>query len=155
MENIRPLSPNGEIPYQLLLLADPEREVIETYVKRCRCMVMELDGQIIGAYLLLETRPATVELMNIAVVESFQGRGYGKKMLRHAIDTAKHCGYKRIEVGTGNSSLNQLALYQKYGFRITGIEHDYFSKNYSNIIIENGIQCRDMIRMAQDLKDND
>ena len=59
-----------------------------------------------------------VEIKNIAVREDRQGQGLGKKLLQEAIRVAKNKGYERIEIGTGNSSIGQLALYQKCGFRI-------------------------------------
>ena len=58
-----------------------------------------------------------MEIMNIAVVEHLQ-EGIGKKLLSHAIETAKGYGMSKLEVGTGNSSVSQLAFYQKCGFRI-------------------------------------
>ncbi|MCA9766887.1 MAG: hypothetical protein KC455_10775 [Carnobacterium sp.] len=54
-------------------------------------------------------------------------------------------------LGTGNSSIGQLALYQKYHFRIIGIDTNFFTKYYTSNIFENGIQCMDMIRLSQDL----
>lgn len=63
----------------------------------------------------------------------------------------KKNGYKTIEIGTGNSSIGQLVLYQKCGFRITGVDIDFFVRHYQEEIFENGIQCRDMIRLSQDL----
>jgi hypothetical protein len=68
-----------------------------------------------------------------------------------AVHRAKRNGYKTIEVGTGNSSIGQLALYQKCGFRITGIDRDFFIRHYEEDIFENDIQCRDMVRLSQDL----
>ena len=86
--------------------------------------------------------------MNIAVIESCQGQGIGKQLLSEAVKIAERSGCKTIEVGTGNSSLAQLAFYQKAGFRITGVVRDFFvTKN----IIENGIRCRDMIRLSLDV----
>ncbi|MFT6735800.1 MAG: hypothetical protein ACJAS9_004014, partial [Polaribacter sp.] len=38
-------------------------------------------------------------------------------MIEESKRLAKQSGAKIIEVGTGNSSLSQLALYQKCGFR--------------------------------------
>ncbi|PRX42792.1 acetyltransferase (GNAT) family protein [Planifilum fimeticola] len=111
----------------------------------------ERKGQIIGVYVLLPTRPQTVELVNIAVMPLHQGKGIGKKLLKHAIQTAKSMGYKTMEVGTGNSSIGQLAFYQKCGFRMIGIDFDFFTRHYSEAIFENGIQCRDMIRLSRDL----
>ncbi|MGE7923516.1 hypothetical protein ACQKND_10035 [Viridibacillus arvi] len=47
----------------------------------------------------------------------------------------------RILIATGNFSIGQLALYQKYGFRRIEIEieHDYLIKHYKEEIFENGI----------------
>ncbi|MDQ1913803.1 GNAT family N-acetyltransferase [Paenibacillus sp. GD4] len=148
---IRKLERNENYPMELLLLADPSQELIEDYVERGDCYIAEADNQMIGTYVLLSTRPATVELVNIAVTEPMHGRGVGKQLVQHAIQTAASKGFKTIEVGTGNSSLGQLALYQKCGFRIVGIDMDFFTRHYPEEIYENGIRCRDMIRLSQDL----
>lgn len=106
------------IPKSLLLLADPSERQINTYVQRGLTYVAKQEDRVVGVYVLLETRPKTMEIMNIAVVEYMQGKGIGKKLLRHAVETAKGYGMSKLEVGTGNSSVSQLALYQKCGFRI-------------------------------------
>ncbi|RAP76129.1 GNAT family N-acetyltransferase [Paenibacillus montanisoli] len=144
---IRSLGEGETLPYELLLLADPERQAIDAYADRCDCMVMEENGAAVGAYMLLATRPKTAEIMNIAVREDCQGRGYGRKLIEHAVRYCKEQGYRQLEIGTGNSSLGQLGLYQKCGFRVTGVERDYFVRHYAEPIIENGIPCRDMIRL--------
>ena len=96
-----------------MLLADPSERQIATYVQRGLTYVAK-QGSVIGVYVLLETRPKTMEIMNIAVAE--QGKGIGKKLLRHAVETAKGYGMSKLEVGTGNSSVSQLALYQNVDF---------------------------------------
>ena len=106
------------IPKSLLLLADPSEQQVATYVQRGVTYVAKQEDNVIGVYVILETRPKTMEIMNIAVVEHLQGKGIGKKLLSHAIETAKGYGMSKLEVGTGNSSVSQLALYQKCGFRI-------------------------------------
>ncbi|GAB0169234.1 GNAT family N-acetyltransferase [Lysinibacillus sp. CTST325] len=149
--DIRKLNKDEKLPMELLLLADPSREIIEEYVNRGECFVAEIEQQIIGVYVLLPTRPETVELVNVAVVEEQHGRGIGKQLVMDAIKVVKTKGYKTIEIGTGNSSIGQLALYQKCGFRIIGVDMDFFVKHYPEEIFENGIQCRDMVRLSQDL----
>ena len=148
---IRALGRNESPPMPLLLLADPSEELVRDCLCRGQCFVAELDEEVIGVYVLLPTRPLTVEIVNVAVAPPFQGRGIGKRLIGHAIETARQQGYKTIEIGTGNSSIGQLALYQKFGFRITGIDRDFFVRRYRKPIWENGIQCRDMIRLSQDL----
>jgi len=149
--DIRKLNKDEKLPMELLLLADPSREIIEEYVNRGECFVAEIEQQIIGVYVLLPTRPETVELVNVAVVEEQHGRGIGKQLVMDAIKVVKTKGYKTIEIGTGNSSIGQLALYQKCGFRIIGVDMDFFVKHYPEEIFENGIQCRDMVRLSRDL----
>ncbi|MHA6251138.1 GNAT family N-acetyltransferase [Oceanobacillus sp. CAU 1775] len=149
--DIRLLNENENPPMDLLLLADPSQKIVEEYLNRGDCYIAEDDNQAIGVYVLLPTRPETVEIVNVAVVENHHGKGIGKLLVIDAIKTAKEKGYKTIEIGTGNSSVGQLALYQKCGFRITGIDTDFFIRHYQEEIFENGIQCRDMIRLSQDL----
>ncbi len=148
---IRPLREDEQPPMDLLLLADPSESIVSGYVKRGSCWIAEANRAVVGVYVLLETRPETVELVNVAVREDVQGRGIGKKLVLHAVETARKAGFRTIELGTGNSSIGQLALYQKCGFRIIGVDTDFFVRHYDHPIFENGIQCRDMIRMRQDL----
>jgi hypothetical protein len=44
-----------------------------------------------------------------------------------------------------------MLLYQKCGFRIVGVDFDFFRRTHPEPIYENGIECRDMIRMRIDL----
>ncbi|QGH35592.1 GNAT family N-acetyltransferase [Gracilibacillus salitolerans] len=149
---IRKLNKNDKPPIDLLFLADPSRKLIEEYLKRGACYIAEKNNKIIGVYILLPTKPNTIELVNIAVSEHEQGKGVGKQLIMDAIQKSTANGYKTIEVGTGNSSIGQLALYQKCGFRINSIDRDFFVRHYEEDIFENGIWCRDMIRLSQKLK---
>ena len=148
---IRQLKNTEPLPMELLLLADPSEAIVREYMKRAVCYVMEQDEKIVGIYSLLPTRPGTVELVNIAVDESQQNKGFGKALIQHAIETARSQGYRTIEIGTGNSSISQLALYQKCGFRMTHIDRNFFLRHYEEPIVENGIQCVDMVRLSREL----
>lgn len=148
---IRKLEERDNIPMDLLLLADPSKSIVEEYITKGECFIAESEKQVVGVYVLLPTRPKTIEIVNVAVAEKHHGKGIGKFLITDAIDVAKTKDYKTIEIGTGNSSIGQLALYQKCGFRIIGIDYDFFIKHYEEEIFENGIRCRDMIRLSKDL----
>lgn len=148
---IRKWNAEEQPPMELLLLADPSTDLVEEYLGRGSCFLAEQEGEVIGVYVLLPTRPGTIELVNVAVAESHQGQGIGKQLVLHAVETAKALGYQTIEVGTGSTSISQLALYQKCGFRMTGIDRDFFVRHYDEEIYENGMLLRDMVRLAQDL----
>ena len=152
MIHIRPLSGDQSVPMDLLLLADPSKEKVLTYVQSGSCYAAYHDQDVIGVYVLLSLSQQTVEIINVAVKESWQGKGIGKQLIHHAIAEAKAAGFHTIEIGTGNSSIQQLALYQKCGFRMTSIDHDFFLKHYDEPIFENGIQCMDMVRLSLTLQ---
>lgn len=144
----------------LLLDADPSQANVDDYLNRGDLYIARLtdesaqetqSGNIVGLYVNLLTRPRTIEIMNVAVTPELQGRGIGKQLVQHAIETARSMRAKTIEIGTGNSGVGQLALYQKAGFRIVGVDADYFVRYYEDGIYENGMQVRDMIRLSQDL----
>lgn len=148
---IRKLLQHEAPPFELLLLADPSREQVEQYIANGECRVAEEEGEIVGVYVLVKLGITTMEIINIAVDERIHGRGIGKKLMSDAIQTAKVLGCKFLEVGTGNSSIGQLAFYQKSGFRIDGVIKDFFVDHYEEEIMENGIQCRDMIRLSMEI----
>lgn len=148
---IRPLdSDQDEIPYDLLLLADPSTRMVEDYIGRGHCYLAFMGDELIGEFVLIHTHPQTYEIVNIAVKEEHQAKGMGKQLVLKAIEEARKKNAGSIEIGTGNSSIRQLRLYQSCGFRIIGIDPDFFVRNYSEEIWEDGIQCRDMIRLRID-----
>ena len=133
-------------PMALLLLADPSEEAVNQYLKESRCFIAVLSDEIVGVCLLKPVSKKGLELMNIAVSPSTQKSGVGTQLLRHVIDTVKAEGAPYLEVGTGTFGY-QLTFYQRQGFRVDRVDKDFFVKNYSKPLIENGIQHKDMLRL--------
>ena len=101
---------------------------------------------------MLHTRPFTAELVSLAVHEAWQGRGIGRRLVGHAIRTARESGFRRLELGTGDAGIGQIALYERCGFVRCGIDVDYFRKHSPTPIFENGVECRHMVRLRMELK---
>lgn len=131
--------------YPLLLLADPNKEKIDSYITKSDCFVLELNNEIIGVLLLQKINKTSLEIKNIAVSEEHQNKGFGKKLIKSIIKRTKNETENKLVVCTGNSSIDQLAFYQKLGFRIFDIQYNYFTQNYSSPILENGILCEHKI----------
>ena len=93
-----------------------------------------------------------LELKNIAVISERQGEGIAKQLINAVKAHAGQTGATSLMVGTGNSSLSQLALYQKCGFRLSHVIPDFFS-DYPEPIFENGIPCIDMVVLKINFKD--
>jgi len=139
------------IPYELLELADPSKTHIEAYLKNRTCYLAKIGKETIGVMVLLELDATNIELKNIAIMPSLQGKGYGKALLGHAINVSRVLGYHKLTVGTGNSSIGQLAFYQKSGFEIQHIIKNYFVDHYPEPIFEDGIQCKHMVVLERRL----
>lgn len=140
-----------EAPMDLLLLADPSYQRVKAYLNSGICVAYKEDDGIVGSYILVALDTERIELVNIAVKDSKQGVGIGKKLLNHAIAFATENHFKEMIVGTGNSSINQIAFYQTAGFRLVDVLFDFFSQDNEAPIYENGIWCRDMLRFKRQL----
>lgn len=168
--HIEPLNP-AEAPWPLLLSADPSREKVRGYLAGSTCFAARESfqregqpprpggrGEVLGMCVLVPLpadgdAPGTAaawEVMNIAVAEALHHRGLGTALLRRAIAWARSQGAPRIEVGTGSFG-DQLVFYQRAGFRVTGIEPDFFLRNYTTQLWERGVQHRDMLRLTLSL----
>jgi ribosomal protein S18 acetylase RimI-like enzyme len=148
MENISIVEvPWREAPVDLLLLADPSLEKLNSYLKASKCVVALNDEEPIGAYVLKPLVQASYELMSIAVLPEFRKRGVEALLLQHAVSFARESGARRLEVGTGTFGY-QLAFYQRQGFRAYKIDKDFFLNNYPEPIYEDGIQLKDMLRLS-------
>lgn len=140
---------NRERFMQLLLLADPSQEMIMKYLNRGYLFVLFDHDDVYGLLHLDPREEGEIEIKNIAVKEDAQGRGYGRQLVQQAIWFSRNIGYKKLIVGTGNSS--NFVFYQKMGFRFQSVIRDFFTENYTEPIIENGIHCRDMVMLDLDL----
>jgi len=150
--HIERLTQTHQPPFDLLELADPSREQINAYLETGTCYVARIEAETVGVSVLNPIDAACIEVKNIAVKESEQGKGLGKALLEHAEAVGRKLGYEKLIIGTGNSSIGQLALYQKQGFELSRIEKDFFTRNYPEPIFENGIQCKHMVMLEKVLR---
>lgn len=137
----------------LLLQADPDWSQVQDYLPNATVLGIAQEGRWIAEICLLPVDADYFEIKNLSVQPADQGRGLAKALIQHVIDILTQQGAKGIWVKTGNSSLDQLALYQKSGFRMDHIEKDVFL-NYSEMIFENGIRCLDQVVLVLQLNVN-
>ncbi|EGK2525436.1 GNAT family N-acetyltransferase [Listeria monocytogenes] len=141
------------VPLTLLLDADPCEKQIATYFNKSHVLQLMQADTIIGVVCLFPLNKNQLEIMNIVVSSEYRNQGIGKKLLEKAFDYATHKRFSKIIVKTGNSSIDQLAFYQKNGFRMQHIIPNYFTENYpKQTITENGIVCLDQIILLKEIK---
>lgn len=141
-------------PLDLLLLADPSETKVRAYLAASRCFAAVDDGAVVAACAVQPRGAGTHELMSIAVRPGSQKSGIGTALLEWIVDLYEKAGAARLEVGTGSFGY-QLAFYQRQGFRVTAIDRDFFTRNYPEPIVEEGIQLRDMLRLTREFGPQD
>jgi ribosomal protein S18 acetylase RimI-like enzyme len=142
-----------QLPYDLLLLADPSRDLVDEYLKSSDIYAARQNNEILGIVVLFPLTIETVEIKNVAVKTEFQGKGLGRFLIENAVQVALLNRQKSVCIGTANSSVGQLYLYQKLGFEITEIKRNFFTDNYAEPIYENGIQAKHMLILTRQLND--
>lgn len=142
--------PEGTIPLDLLLLADPSEKCVQKYLANSYCFAALHANTIIGAIVANDVAEDLIEIFNVAVRPDFQQKGIGGELLKFSIQHFKSMGTKRVEIGTGSFGY-QLQYYHRAGFRVESVLKNHFVQCYSQPIYENGIQHKDMLRLYIEL----
>jgi ribosomal protein S18 acetylase RimI-like enzyme len=144
---------DNKLLYEFLLLADPSKELVDEYLKQSDIYIARQNDETLGVVVLFPLTIETVEIKNVAVKPELQGQGIGSFLIENAVQVALLNRQKSICIGTANSSVGQLYLYQKLGFEITDIKRHFFTDNYAEPIYENGIQAKHMLLLTRQLND--
>lgn len=127
-----------------LLLADENEIIVNTYINDGEMYSIHLNNEIVGVVLFTYHSNQVVELKNIALDPKYRGRGLGKVVITKAFKKFERKGISKVIVGTANSSIGNVAFYQKVGFRMVEIRKNFF-KDYPEPIFEDGIRAIDMV----------
>ncbi|WP_345244479.1 GNAT family N-acetyltransferase [Pontibacillus salipaludis] len=141
---------NRENMFPLLKLADDSEDKIREYIHEGELYEVSQNNQTVGAILLTFPAKHEVEIKNMALIHTKRGQGIGKKLIQDVCTIYRRKGYLSMIVGTANSSIGNLAFYQKAGFRFNAIKKDFFN-SYKEPIMEYGIQAVDMIILKKSL----
>lgn len=112
----------------------------------CRTYAGRVAGRTIGAAIVrfavaASGEPEPTEIVYLAVAPVERGRGYGRRIVA-AIQSQLRTG--TLLVGTANSSIDNIAFYQRCGFRMREIRRGFFG-DVRPPLREYGIVMRDMI----------
>jgi GNAT superfamily N-acetyltransferase len=135
----------------LLLLAEPSARALRWSLANLSDVVYraDLDGALVGAA-TMRWRDDPCELVELAVAEEAQGRGVGRALVGWLLGEARRRRRSAMLVGTANSSLGNLAFYQRCGFRMDHVRKDYFWYDRSGRS-EHGIPTRDLLVFRYEL----
>ncbi|UOQ45131.1 GNAT family N-acetyltransferase [Halobacillus salinarum] len=136
----------------LLLIGDESEEMVKEYMDTGDLYEIIFKGKVAGVCLFTYFDHHVVELKNIGILPEYRSRGLGKTVLHQACHLYKNKKMTEMIAGTANSSIENLAFYQKAGFQFAEIRKGFFLQ-YPEPIFENGIQAVDMILFKKGLKE--
>lgn len=146
---IRQITRNKDEYMNLLLMADPQEDMIERYLDKSDLYVLVNGGDVCTVCVVEPLKNRKCELKNIATRTEDRGKGYAKYMLRYICErysTACDVMY----VGTGNYK-EIIGFYEQCGFIHSHIVANFFSENYREPIYEDGVRLTDMIYLKKQL----
>ena len=97
----------------------PMQDDYPAQIAKGRVHVLEVGERLAGVLVLIDE---TDELLldNVALDPDFQGRGLGRVLVQFAEDQARARGCGAIRLYTHETMVENVALYQKLGYQITG-----------------------------------
>lgn len=143
--NIKKITLNRSDYMDMLLLADPSEKMVNSYLNNSEMFVLSVNGEPVCEAVVVKVSDNICELKNLATKKEYQGYGFGKQMLQHLFQNYKN-KFNTMIVGTSSP-----AFYEKFGFEYSHTISNFFTDNYDEPIMDNGVKCIDMIYMKKDL----
>jgi len=94
--------------------ADPQHTILDGGGK---IFLAVLDGRPVGCCALLATAPGEFEVVKMAVTESAQRHGIGRRLIERTIAEGFALGAQRLYLETNHSLAGAIRLYEAQGFR--------------------------------------
>ena len=147
MVNIRQII-EKERYMELFLEADPEREIVEKYLKDADVYGIFENDKLLCEVTIVKINDEICELKNIATIKDERGKGYARKIIAYIAPLYRN-KYKRMIVGTTE---NNIPFYVKCGFdKYYKTVKNFFIDNYTKEIWDGDLQCIDMYYYFMDL----
>ena len=141
---------NDKLNYlDLLLEADPEKEVVEKYIDKGDLYVYFENEKAVAEIFITKVDNDTCELKNIATLDEARGKGYASKLIQYVFQEYSNT-YKRMIVGTTE---NMIPFYVLKGFnKYYKTSKNFFIENYNKEIFDGNLQCIDMYYYSKEFK---
>ena len=144
-EEVRRISAGKEAFMPLLLEADPSEAMIRRYLDAGELYVLTVHGKPACVAVMLADEGGDWELKNLATAPDMRGRGYATRLMEHLIKLySPRC--ERLRVGTSPANVG---FYERFGFKTAGVRERFFTDNYPEPIVEDGVTLTDMIVMER------
>lgn len=147
---VKQITTNKREFIDLLLLADEEEKMIDKYLDRGEVFVLYDENKVRSVCVVTYEDAGVYEIKNMVTEPDSQRMGYASHLIEFIFARYKKQKALSMIVGTGYGT-STVDFYKKCGFNESHIVKKFFTDNYSNPIVENGVQLVDMIYLKKDL----
>lgn len=108
--------PFGQNLIQNIYLAAPEL-----------CLILELNNEIIGFLLGGYTAlPRQAHILSIAILQEYRGRGFGRKILTHFLNSIQNLNYTSVKLEVNVDNHKAIKMYEEFNFKIESKIRKYY-----------------------------
>ena len=101
---------------------------------------LRFDGQLV-AYVGMLAVAGEAQVLNLATLPEFRGRGYGRRLLERLFDEAREVGCSSVTLEVRESNKSARGLYTAVGFVEVGCRPDYYqAPREAAIIMEKALK---------------
>ena len=96
------------------MLANPQQTIID---QGGRIFLGFQDGEAVGCCALIQIAPGEYEVAKMAVTQTAQGSGIGRRLMTRIIAEAAEAGARRLYLETHHALTPAIRLYRSHGFQ--------------------------------------
>ncbi len=111
----------------LFRLADESEIHIRSYVEIGEVLVARKGDRVIGMIQILREN-ADAEIVSLAVDPDYQRQGIGTALIQEAANNCRRNSVRRLIVCTGSWEADNIAFYERRGFRLFNVARDFFTR---------------------------
>lgn len=149
MIQIKHIQENKKRFLPLLLLADEQEDMIDSYLDRGDLFVLFDDDDPKGLCVITREADDLFEIKNLAVYPHDQRKGFGRCLVDYVSE--RYTGKATtIQAGTGEVP-SVLLFYQRCGFTMSHRIPNFFIDHYDHPMIEEGVPLIDMVYLKKSL----
>lgn len=93
------------------------------------CWLAEIDGKAAGYWVMMLVLDEG-HILNCCVAPDWQGRGFGRQLVEHLIETARGHGMQMLYLEVRPSNTAAVFLYQKLGFETIALRRGYYPADH-------------------------
>ena len=103
-----------------------EKTVASELTNQLSLWLVAVDGDRVAGYVGSQTVCDETDMMNVAVTADYRRQGLGEKLVLALVEELKAIGSKCLTLEVRDSNTPARSLYEKLGFRQTGLRKNYY-----------------------------